>query len=71
MLTVNYSLNIHFFTILKIAYDYLGVDVIVVWNTIREDIPTLEKLISGIEQYRRVKDSKYSSFETMNRSSFN
>jgi len=49
MLTVNYSLNIHFFTILKIAYDYLGVDVIVVWNTIREDIPTLEKLISGIE----------------------
>lgn len=33
----------------KLIHDYLGVDVMVVWNTIKEDIPTLEKLISEIE----------------------
>lgn len=33
----------------KLIHDYLGVDVSVVWNTIKEDIPTLEKLISEIE----------------------
>jgi uncharacterized protein with HEPN domain len=33
----------------KLIHDYLGVDVEVVWKTIKEDIPTLEKLISKIE----------------------
>jgi uncharacterized protein with HEPN domain len=33
----------------KLIHDYLGVDVIVVWKTIKEDIPTLEELISEIE----------------------
>jgi len=33
----------------KLIHDYLGVDVVVVWKTIKEDIPTLEKLISEIE----------------------
>jgi uncharacterized protein with HEPN domain len=34
----------------KLIHDYLGVDVIVVWKTIKEDIPILEKLISEIEK---------------------
>jgi len=29
----------------KLIHDYLGVDVEVVWRTIKEDIPTLERLI--------------------------
>ena len=33
----------------KLIHDYLGVDVEVVWKTIKEDIPTLEKLISEID----------------------
>ena len=33
----------------KLIHDYLGVDVIVIWKTIKNDIPTLEKLISEIE----------------------
>jgi uncharacterized protein with HEPN domain len=33
----------------KLIHDYLGVDVIVVWKTIKEDIPALEKSISEIE----------------------
>jgi uncharacterized protein with HEPN domain len=32
----------------KLIHDYLGVDVEVVWKTIKEDIPTLGKLISEI-----------------------
>lgn len=32
----------------KLIHDYLGVDVKVVWRTIKEDIPKLEKLISEI-----------------------
>jgi uncharacterized protein with HEPN domain len=32
----------------KLIHDYLGVDVTVVWKTIKEDIPTLERLISKI-----------------------
>ena len=34
----------------KLIHDYLGVDVDVVWKTIKEDIPALEKLISEIEE---------------------
>jgi uncharacterized protein with HEPN domain len=33
----------------KLIHDYLGVDVSVVWKTIKEDIPALEKSISEIE----------------------
>jgi uncharacterized protein with HEPN domain len=33
----------------KLIHDYLGVDVSVVWKTIKEDIPTLEKLIREID----------------------
>ena len=32
----------------KLIHDYLGVDVVVVWKTIHQDIPTLEKLIHEI-----------------------
>lgn len=34
----------------KLIHDYLGVDVTVVWKTIKEDIPTLERQISEIEK---------------------
>jgi uncharacterized protein with HEPN domain len=34
----------------KLIHDYLGVDVAVVWKTIKEDIPALEKLIKQIHQ---------------------
>jgi hypothetical protein len=34
----------------KLIHDYLGVDVTVVWKTIHQDIPTLEKLIGEIEK---------------------
>ena len=34
----------------KLIHDYLGVDVSVVWKTIQQDIPALEKLISEIEK---------------------
>ena len=34
----------------KLIHDYLGVDVDVVWKTIKTDIPVLEKLISEIEE---------------------
>ena len=34
----------------KLIHDYLGVDVTVVWKTIHQDIPSLEKLISEIEK---------------------
>lgn len=34
----------------KLIHDYLGVDVIVVWKTIREDIPVLDELIREIEK---------------------
>jgi uncharacterized protein with HEPN domain len=34
----------------KLIHDYLGVDITVVWKTIHQDIPTLEKLISEIEK---------------------
>lgn len=34
----------------KLIHDYLGVDVIVVWKTIHQDIPALEKLISEIDK---------------------
>ena len=30
----------------KLIHDYMGIDVKVVWKTIKEDIPTLEKLIT-------------------------
>jgi uncharacterized protein with HEPN domain len=33
----------------KLIHDYLGVDVEVVWRTITEDIPTLEKHIKVID----------------------
>jgi len=33
----------------KLIHDYLGVDVDVVWKTIKTDIPALEKLIKEIE----------------------
>ena len=34
----------------KLIHNYLGVDVTVIWKTIHQDIPTLEKLISEIEK---------------------
>jgi uncharacterized protein with HEPN domain len=34
----------------KLIHDYLGVDVDVVWKTIKTDIPILEKFISEIEE---------------------
>jgi uncharacterized protein with HEPN domain len=34
----------------KLIHDYLGVDVDVVWKTIHDDIPILEKLIKAIEK---------------------
>jgi len=34
----------------KLIHDYLGVDVGVVWKTIKEDIPALEKLIREIKK---------------------
>jgi uncharacterized protein with HEPN domain len=34
----------------KLIHDYLGVDVTVIWKTVHQDIPTLEKLISEIEK---------------------
>jgi uncharacterized protein with HEPN domain len=34
----------------KLIHDYLGVDIEVVWKTIKEDIPLLEKMISEIEK---------------------
>jgi uncharacterized protein with HEPN domain len=34
----------------KLIHDYLGVDVTVVWKTIHQDIPTLEKLFGEIEK---------------------
>ena len=34
----------------KLIHDYLGVDVTVVWETIHQDIPMLEKLLSKIEK---------------------
>jgi uncharacterized protein with HEPN domain len=34
----------------KLIHDYLGVDVEVVWKTIKEDIPTLQRLTSEIEK---------------------
>jgi uncharacterized protein with HEPN domain len=34
----------------KLIHDYLGVDVTVVWKTIKEDIPALEKLINEINK---------------------
>jgi uncharacterized protein with HEPN domain len=33
----------------KLIHDYLGVDVSVVWKTIEEDIPALERFIKEIE----------------------
>jgi uncharacterized protein with HEPN domain len=32
----------------KLIHDYMGIDVKVVWKTIKEDIPRLEKLIAEI-----------------------
>jgi len=34
----------------KLVHDYLGVDAIVVWKTIKEDIPTLQRELSEIEK---------------------
>lgn len=34
----------------KLIHDYIGVDVDVVWKTIKKDIPALEKLIREIEK---------------------
>lgn len=34
----------------KLIHDYLGVDVSVVWKTIHQDIPTLEKFLREIEK---------------------
>ena len=34
----------------KLIHDYLGVDVTVVWETINQDIPILEKFIREIEK---------------------
>jgi len=34
----------------KLIHDYFGVDIIVVWKTIKEDIPKLEGLIAEIEK---------------------
>lgn len=33
----------------KLIHDYLGVDFEVVWRTIKEDIPMLERLIKKID----------------------
>jgi uncharacterized protein with HEPN domain len=33
----------------KLIHDYFGVDVDVVWRTVKEDIPFLKALIQGIE----------------------
>ncbi len=33
----------------KLIHDYLGVDVEVVWRTIKEDIPILERQIKEID----------------------
>jgi uncharacterized protein with HEPN domain len=33
----------------KLINDYFGVDVTVVWKTIHQDIPMLDKLITEIE----------------------
>lgn len=32
----------------KLIHDYLGVDTDVIWETIRQDIPLLEKLLKKI-----------------------
>jgi uncharacterized protein with HEPN domain len=32
----------------KLIHDYMGTDVAVVWKTIKQDIPTLENLITGM-----------------------
>lgn len=34
----------------KLIHDYLGVDILVVWRTIKEDIPKLEGLITEREK---------------------
>jgi len=34
----------------KLIHDYLGVDVDVVWKTVKEDIPVLKRLIGGIDK---------------------
>jgi uncharacterized protein with HEPN domain len=34
----------------KLIHDYLGVDTKVVWKTIKEDIPTLKRLLKKIEK---------------------
>ena len=34
----------------KLIHDYLGVDILVVWRTIKEDIPKLEGLITEVEK---------------------
>ncbi len=34
----------------KLIHDYFGVDVDVVWKTVKEDIPFLKDLITGIER---------------------
>lgn len=34
----------------KLIHDYFGVDVDVVWQTIKEDIPYLKSLIEGIDK---------------------
>jgi len=34
----------------KLIHDYLGVDINVVWKTIKEDIPVLRRLIGGIDK---------------------
>jgi uncharacterized protein with HEPN domain len=39
----------------KLVHDYIGIDVKVIWKTIKEDIPTLEKLIGEILKQRSFK----------------
>lgn len=34
----------------KLVHDYFGVDVDVVWQTVKEDIPYLKSLIEGIDK---------------------
>ncbi|MGV8134780.1 MAG: DUF86 domain-containing protein [Mangrovibacterium sp.] len=34
----------------KLIHDYFGVDVDVVWLTVKEDIPYLKSLIEGIDK---------------------
>ena len=34
----------------KLIHDYFGVDITVVWKTIKEDIPLIKSLILGIEK---------------------